>query len=328
MTEPSYGQAFTYELPPIRPPSEARSLLIRVMRGCPWNYCTFCAVYKDLPRKGMLRSVDEVKGDIDALRAAADEMRSLGRAVEPRTAFLADSNAIIVKTDDLVEIILYLRESFPSIERITSYARAKTVLKKDLADLRKLHGAGLSRLHMGLESGDDEVLTRVKKGATSREMIDAGRKAMAAGFELSEYVMPGLGGWEMTEQHARNTAAVLNATNPSYVRVRPLTVTPGTPLYDEYSRDAFFPMNPVEMLDELRRMVEALEISGNICFDHFMNAPIFRQDWEGYRLPDEKEHLLSLMDESLASFGRGRWGKSQEEVGRNPDILDPGGCGQ
>jgi radical SAM superfamily enzyme YgiQ (UPF0313 family) len=320
------ARTLTYELPPIRPPSEARSLLVRVMRGCPWNYCTFCAVYKDLPRKGMLRTVDEVKGDIDALRAAVDEMRGLGRIVEPRTAFLADSNAIIVKTEDLVEIVVHLRESFPSVERITSYARAKTVLKKEMADLRRLRDAGLSRLHMGLESGDDEVLARVKKGATSGEMIDAGRKAMDAGFELSEYVMPGLGGWEMTEQHARNTAAVLNATNPTFVRVRPLMVTPGTPLYDESARGEFFPMDPIEMLDELRRMVEALDISGNICFDHFMNAPIFRQDWEGYRLPDEKDELLSLMDEALASTGRSRWGDSKAKVGVDPDMSDSGGC--
>jgi len=321
-------RTLTYELPPIRPPSEARSLLVRVMRGCPWNYCTFCAVYKDLPRKGMLRSVDEVKGDINALRAGAEEMRSLGRTVEPRTAFLADSNAIIVKTDTLVEIVVHLRESFPSIERITSYARAKTILKKDAGDLRRLREAGLSRLHMGLESGDDEVLERVKKGATSREMIDAGRKAMDAGFELSEYVMPGLGGWEKTEQHAENTAAVLNATKPDYVRVRPLMVTPDTPLYEEYRRGRFFPMHPVEMLDELRRMVETLEINGNICFDHFMNAPVFRQDWEGYRLPDEKEDLLALMDEALVSAGRGRWVEAAAKVGTNPDMSGSEGCGE
>jgi radical SAM superfamily enzyme YgiQ (UPF0313 family) len=319
-------RTLTYELPPIRPPSEARSLLVRVMRGCPWNYCTFCSVYKDLPRKGMLRSVDEVKDDIDALRAAVDEMRSLGRIVEPRTAFLADSNAIIVKTEDLVEIVVHLHKSFPSVERVTSYARAKTVLKKDQADLRRLREAGLSRLHMGLESGDDDVLERVKKGAKAREMIDAGRKAIDAGFELSEYVMPGLGGWEMTEQHARNTASVLNATNPNFVRVRPLMVTPGTPLYDEYVRGEFFPMDPIEMLDELRRMVEGLEITGNICFDHFMNSPIFRQDWEGYRLPEEKADLLLLMDEALESLGRSRSGESKPKVGVDPDISDSEGC--
>ncbi len=313
MTQPSNQRTPTYELPPIRPPSEARSLLIRVMRGCPWNYCTFCAVYKDLPRKGMLRSVEEVKGDIDALAAAADEMRALGRAVAPRTAFLADSNAIIVKTDALVDVILHLRERFPSLERITSYARAKTILKKDASDLRRLRDAGLSRLHMGLESGDDEVLTRVKKGAISQEMTDAGKKAMDAGFELSEYVMPGLGGWERTEQHARNTAAVVNATNPNYVRIRPLMVTPGTPLYEEYVAGRFSPMTPLDMLDELRRLVERLEITGNICFDHIANVPIFRQDWEGYRLPDDKEHLLSLLDEALASWRTSGKARSEQK---------------
>ena len=301
-------QTLTYELPPIRPPSEARSLLIRVMRGCPWNYCTFCAVYKDLPRKGMLRSVDEVKGDIAALRAAADGIRAQGRPVEPRTAFLADSNAVITKTGDLVEIIRYLREAFPSVERITSYARAKTVLKKDPAELRELRDAGLSRLHMGLESGDDEVLSRVRKGATAAEMIEAGHKTMAAGFELSEYVMPGLGGRERTLEHARNTAAALNATNPNFVRVRPLMVTPGTPLHDEFVAGRFLPMTVFEMVEELRRFVEALAITGSICFDHYMNAPIFRQDWEGYKLPEEKEHLLSLMDDALTSMKQRRIG--------------------
>jgi radical SAM superfamily enzyme YgiQ (UPF0313 family) len=187
-------EVLTYELPPIRPPSEARSLLLRVMRGCPWNYCTFCYAYKHLPRKDMLRSVDEVKRDIDAMRAAANEALTLEYGIEPRTAFLADSNAIIIKTDDLLEIVDYLRRSFPALQRVTSYARAKTILAKDPSDLTRLREAGLDRLHIGLESGDDEVLTRVKKGATSQEMIDAGLKAKETGFEVSMYIMPGLGG--------------------------------------------------------------------------------------------------------------------------------------
>src|SRR3990172_3867247 len=151
----------------MRPPSEARSLLIRVMRGCPWNYCTFCSAYKDLPRKTLLRSVEEVKGDIDELRAACDETRRQGCVVEPKTAFLADSNAIIIKTADLAEIVRHLLRAFPSLERVTSYGRAKTVLAKDLEELRELRSAGLSRLHLGLESGDDGVLQMVRKGATS-----------------------------------------------------------------------------------------------------------------------------------------------------------------
>ncbi len=315
MNEPSQ-RILTYELPPIRPPSEARSLLVRVMRGCPWNYCTFCGVYKDLPRKGMLRSIDEVKGDIDALRAAMDEMRKLRPVVEPQTAFLADSNAVITKTNDLVDIIGYLLEAFPSVERVTSYARAKTILKKDAADLRKLRDAGLSRLHMGLESGDDEVLARVRKGATSREMIEAGRKAMDCGFELSEYVMPGLGGRDLTEQHAANTAAVLNATNPTFTRVRPLMLTPGTPLYEQYRQGGFAPMGTYEMLEEARRLVDGLEMTGNICFDHYLNGPFFRQDWEGYKLPEEKQDLLSLLDDVLMSpRAGGAWLTSRPVIG-------------
>jgi radical SAM superfamily enzyme YgiQ (UPF0313 family) len=294
-------RSLTYELPPIRPPSEARSLLIRVMRGCPWNYCTFCSVYKQFPRKNVLRPVEEVKGDIDALRAEAAVLRRAGFEVGPRTAFLADSNAIIVNTNDLVEIVRYLLETFPSLGRITSYGRAKTVLKKRPEELRRLREAGLSRLHVGLESGDDEVLARVKKGATAQEMMEAGRKAKEVGFELSEYIMPGLGGKARSAQHARGTSEVLNAIDPHFVRVRPLGIIPGTPLHEQCLAGEFEPLSVWEMLEELRRMVEGLEITGNLCFDHYMNAPIFRQDWEGYKLPEEKEHLLALMDEALAT---------------------------
>jgi radical SAM superfamily enzyme YgiQ (UPF0313 family) len=311
--------AMTYELPPIRPPSEAHSLLIRVMRGCPWNYCTFCPVYKDLSRKNMLRSAAEVKGDIDAMRAEVDAIRELGFPVAPRTAFLADSNAIIVKTDDLVEIILYLREAFPSLERITSYGRAKTVLAKGLDDLTRLREAGLTRLHMGLESGDDETLARVKKGATAQDLIESGRMAKAAGFELSLYIMPGLGGRARSAEHARGTSAVLNAVDPHYVRVRPLHVIPGTPLYDEFLAGEFDAMSMGETLAELRSTVAGLEISGNICFDHMMNAPIFRQDWEGYKLPEAKEHLLALIDDTLESARGIRSGESPRWLREFPD---------
>jgi radical SAM superfamily enzyme YgiQ (UPF0313 family) len=123
------------------------------MRGCPWNYCTFCSAYKDLPRKEMMRSVEEVKGDIDEVRQPCDEARRQGYVVEPKTAFLADSNAIIVKAADLAGIVAHLLEAFPSLERVTSYGRAKTVLVKDLDELRELRRAGLNRLHLGLRAG-------------------------------------------------------------------------------------------------------------------------------------------------------------------------------
>jgi radical SAM superfamily enzyme YgiQ (UPF0313 family) len=269
------------------------------MRGCPWNYCTFCFAYKDLSRKDCLRSVEDVLQDIDELRYSVDYWKGLGYDSEPRTAFLADSNAIIIRTDDLVRIVERLRQAFPSLQRVTSYARAKTVLAKPREDLIRLREAGLTRLHLGLESGDDEVLRRVRKGATAQEMIDAGLKVKDAGFELSEYVMPGLGGRAFSRQHALNTARVLNAIDPHYTRVRTLMLVPGTPLGDEYQRGEFEPPSGREILEEITAMVEALEISGRLCFDHMANPPIFRQDWEGYKLPEEKDAVLTPIREAL-----------------------------
>ena len=299
----------------MRPPSEARSLLIRVMRGCPWNYCTFCSAYKDLPRKTLLRSVEEVKGDIDELRAACDETRRQGCVVEPKTAFLADSNAIIIKTADLAEIVRHLLRAFPSLERVTSYGRAKTVLAKDLEELRELRSAGLSRLHLGLESGDDGVLQMVRKGATSEQMIAAGVKAREAGFELSEYVMPGLGGREASERHVEGTARVLNAVNPHYTRVRSLILAPGTPLFEEYEAGGFQALSRLEILGEIRALVERLEIDGRLCFDHFSNPPFLRQDWEGYKLPEEKGQVLATIDSVLE-----RWEAAQPGEGPGPVL--------
>jgi radical SAM superfamily enzyme YgiQ (UPF0313 family) len=274
------------------------------MRGCPWNYCTFCFAYKELSRKDCLRPVEDVLQDIDELRHSVDYWKGLGYGREPRRAFLADSNAIIIRTDDLVRIVAYLRQAFPSLQRVTSYARAKTVLAKPRDDLVRLREAGLTRLHLGLESGDDEVLRRVRKGATAQEMIDAGLRVKEAGFELSEYVMPGLGGRAASRQHALNTARVLNAIDPHYTRVRTLMLAPGTPLRDEYKRGEFEPLSRREILEEIGAMVEALEVSGRLCFDHMANPPIFRQDWEGYKLPEEKEAVLEVISGALEATER------------------------
>jgi radical SAM superfamily enzyme YgiQ (UPF0313 family) len=290
-----------YELPPMRPPSEAYSLLLRVMRGCPWNYCTFCFAYKELSRKECLRPVEAVLQDIDELRYSVDYWKGLGAGSEPRRAFLADSNAVIIRTDDLVRIVAYLRQAFPSLQRVTSYGRAKTILNKPLDDLVRLREAGLTRLHLGLESGDDEVLRRVKKGATAQEMIDAGLKVKDTGFELSEYVMPGLGGRAASRQHALNTARVLNAIDPHYIRVRTLMLVPGTTLRDEFERGEFEPLTRREILEEIGSMVEALDVRGRLCFDHMANPPIFQQDWEGYKLPEEKGAVLNLIHGALGA---------------------------
>ena len=269
------------------------------MRGCPWNYCTFCSAYKELSRKDCIRSVAEVKDDIDEVKAVLEYRRERGLPADPLRAFLADSNALITKTDGLLEIIRYLYHAFPSLERLTSYARAKTVLAKSDKDLRRLREAGLSRLHLGLESGDDGVLERVRKGATAQEMIEAGRKVKEAGFELSEYVMPGLGGRAAWREHAAGSARVLNAVDPHFIRVRTLMLVPGTPLFDEFQRGEFEPLSRPQILEEIRAFVVDLQVTSHLCFDHFANPPIFRLDWDGYKLPEEKDAVLETIENAL-----------------------------
>ena len=211
---------------PIRPPSEAQSLLLRVTRNCSWNRCEFCHIYKG--QRFSLRTVEEVKQDIDAIQAIVSEIQSLSpnmgfagdinaavvRSVlhSPRpypdgyrsiilwlhrggeNVFLQDANNLAHRTKDLVEILTYLKKTFPTVQRITTYSRARTIARKTLEELRDLHDAGLSRIHVGLESGYDPLLKLVQKGVTAKELIDAGQKVKQSGISLSEYIMPGLGG--------------------------------------------------------------------------------------------------------------------------------------
>ncbi|MBN2362388.1 MAG: radical SAM protein, partial [Deltaproteobacteria bacterium] len=212
----------SFEQGPIRPPSEASSLLVRVSRNCPWNRCAFCPVYKG--QRFSLRSAEEVLADLDAMREA------LGAGPVPRTAFLQDANPLLTRPDDLVRIVEGIRERFPEVERITAYARAHTLVHRGAGDLRRIREAGLDRLHVGLESGCDEVLALISKGATRGQQIEAGQRAKQAGFELSEYVMPGLGGSRLSAAHADDTASALVAIQPDFVRLRTTSAVPGTEL--------------------------------------------------------------------------------------------------
>ncbi|MEA3221696.1 MAG: radical SAM protein [Thermodesulfobacteriota bacterium] len=334
---------YSFEIGAYRPPSEggSSSLLIRATRNCPWNKCTFCDMYKGT--RFALRPVEEIKHDIDSASAISDEIktiswglgysgevnRDVGMAIiktDPslnanpcfvtvfnwlysgaKTVFLQDSNSLNMRKRDLIDIVKYLREIFPSLKRITSYARSKTIVQRRLEDLKNIYEAGLNRLHVGLETGDDELLKKVNKGATSEEHIIAGKKAKEAGFELSEYWMPDLGGRARWELHAKNTARVLNEINPDYIRSRPFVPRPGTPLYEEYERGEFHLSSPHERLIEIRTMIEDLDVSSRVCFDHTMNSwandrgeLLFRQDYEGYNFPEEKSLVLELIEEGLS----------------------------
>ena len=254
-----------YESPPIRPPSEARSLLVRATRYCPWGRCVFCYGVLWDHRKLELRSVEDIKKDILSMRAHADSIRRWAEdnnaedkieqlAIHKnvlwltsegvKAAFIGDSDSLIMKVDDLVEVIEFLYKTFPTLERVTSYARAKTVIGKSAESLNRLHEAGLTRVHVGLETGDDELLKYIDKGATSVEMIEAGRKIRESGISLSEYVLLGIGGEARWRQHAEGTARVLNAINPDFIRARTLMVVPGTPLYEKVGSGEFSMLSP------------------------------------------------------------------------------------
>jgi radical SAM superfamily enzyme YgiQ (UPF0313 family) len=319
---------FIFETGPIRPPSEANSLLLRLTRNCPWNKCAFCPVYKSA--KFSKRSVDDVKNDIDSMYAIAERLlnssnslglkgsmsmdviqKAVGLDVTPeqfyhqiaiwlhnggRTAFLQDANSLIMKTSDLVEIIKYLKEKFPSIERITSYARSKTVSKKSPDELKNLREAGLTRIHIGMESGSDRVLDMIDKGVTAEEHIIAGRNAVKAGFDVSEYYMPGLGGKEFLEENAIESARVINSINPTFIRIRSTIPVPGTGLHTLMVERKWFQCTEEEKVKELRLFIEKLEkIESTMISDHVMNL---LEDVEG-KFPDDKDKMLNICDKFL-----------------------------
>jgi radical SAM superfamily enzyme YgiQ (UPF0313 family) len=335
---------YAFETGIYRPPSEggSYSLLIRVTRNCPWNKCTFCGMYKG--ERFEFRSTEEVKRDIDAIAAIGEELEAISRerssgglinrdaVIEMirrhpelntshgfvmvldwlqsggRTAFLQDANSLIMDTDKLVDLLKYLRATFPSIERVTSYARSKTLARKSLEELREIREAGLDRLHVGLETGDDKLLKRIKKGASSQDHITGGKRAMEAGFQLSEYWMPGLGGSGMWESHAKETAQVLNEINPHYIRSRPFYPSPGTPIYEECMRGDWPLLSLCETLLELKTMIEALDVTSKVCFDHAGNhwtnrhgRLLFSQSYEGYKFPEKKPVVMDLIEEGIAS---------------------------
>ncbi|HPK53140.1 MAG TPA: radical SAM protein [Smithellaceae bacterium] len=318
-----------FEQGPIRPPSEAQSLLIRVTRNCPWNKCAFCHTYTG--SKFELRSVDDVKKDIRAMKAIADQIvqssRDMGEQGEVNrnalkhlynngvlydecfynisawlyfggeSAFLQDANSLIVKTADLVEILTFLREQFPQIKRITSYCRSHTAARKTVAEFKQLKQAGLSRIHIGMESGSNEVLALIHKGVAANDHIKAGLNIRESGIELSEYFMPGLGGVQWTREHALETACVLNAINPDFIRLRTFHAVPGTGMDNLIKKGEFQPLSDEDIIGEIKLFIKNLEVQGTVLMsDHILNL---LEEVEG-RLPEDKLRLLSVIERYFA----------------------------
>ena len=340
---------------PIRPPSESKSLLLRLTRNCPWNKCLFCPVYKDATFSR--RSLAEIKRDIDQLSEIVNDVQRVssklgfaGRVtgtvvshIYPNkdynpiyrhvahwlyfgegSVFLQDANSLIMKPEDLTGILNYLRQKVPGIRRVTSYARSKTLTRRDPGHLVMLRKAGLNRIHIGLESGYDPVLGIMEKGSTAADHIKAGCLVRDAGISLSEYVMPGLGGKRWWREHALATADVLNRINPDFIRLRSLRVPKTAPLLEKIDNGEIELLDDDGVVREIRLFIENLNgITSTVTSDHIMNL---LEEISG-TLPDDKEMMLSVADryldleeEERIIYKVGRWGGAYRSI---DDLRDP-----
>ncbi|GAB6097985.1 radical SAM protein [Desulfatiferula olefinivorans] len=333
-----------FEQGPIRPPSEAGSLLLRLTRNCPWNHCTFCPVYKG--QTFSLRPVDHILMDIDTVsrhvtrlnesmdggmisrqrltgllnETPENEMDAFHAAVNwmqngMSSIFLQDANSLIMKPEDLILVLEKISGCFPWVKRITSYARSHTIARISDENLAAMRTAGLSRIHIGMESASDTVLALIRKGSTKAMHITAGLKVKQAGMELSEYVIPGLGGVALSREHALETADALNRINPDFIRLRTLAIPGHVPLYDDWREGRFTKASDVMVAEELLLFLDTLDgITGMVKSDHVLN--LF-QDLEG-RYPDDKARMTGLIRDFLALPPKQRM---MVQVGRRMGLI-------
>ncbi len=341
-----------FEQGPIRPPSEAYSLLIRATRNCPWNKCDFCPVYKG--QRFELRATEDILKDIETAKEIADEIKAIAwktgnglRLKEVAAAvynqyqhdysirnvalwlwaggenvFLQDANSLIMRTPDMVTVLSSLKQAFPQVNRITTYARSKTAAKKSVEELKQLSKAGLSRVHIGMESGSDVVLEYMQKGVTAEEHIRGGRNIKEAEISLSEYIMPGLGGKKMSSDHVDGTAKVLNAIDPDFIRLRTLHVRTGMPLQEKIDSGDFEMQTDDAIVEEIGSLIEKLQVTSYLASDHIMNL---LPEIEG-KFPEAKtkcletiKRYLTLPAEEKLNYRLGRRANYYEKL---DDLYD------
>jgi radical SAM superfamily enzyme YgiQ (UPF0313 family) len=274
-----------YEGNIIRPPSEADSILLQITVGCSHNKCTFCSANEK--RRFKIKSDEIIFEDIDFAATYCKRQDRL---------FLCDRDALIVPQKRLEAILSEIQKKLPWVKRLGTYANAKAISMKSLEELKTLNRLGLGIAYMGLESGDDETLAHIQKGADSKKMIEMGRKAMAAGIKLSVTVLLGIGGKERSEIHAKETGRVLSAMDPDFVGALSLMLVPGTPLYREAEEGRFHPLNVRELLEELKIMIEHTHMThGMFTSNHASNYLPIRAAF-----PKEKASVLRLINQALA----------------------------
>ena len=293
----------------IRPPSERSSYFLPLTRGCSNNTCAFCGYYGF---KLGIRDVEDVKREIDALAlfdksrvalpSVPDIVYLVAEQWDRKRIFLQDGDALVYPYDKLVELLRYLNDKLPRLERVSTYATPQDILRRSREELETLRDLKLGILYTGVESGDDEVLKSIEKGATHSEMVEAGKKVKEAGILFSVTVILGLGGVEGSERHVAETARVLTEIDPDYAGALTLTLVPNTPLHEKTKRGAFHPIDPFQSLAELRDIVEQSSFSD--CFFSSMHASNYFAI-RG-RLPGEKQRMLRQLDEVLAARNPGK----------------------
>lgn len=332
-----------FEQGPIRPPSEAASLLLRVTRNCPWNRCTFCSIYKK--QKFSLRPVADVIADIDLIHRYTSEIRQGRRAPDTssphdqaayyaarnwlaegmESIFLQDADSLVIRPHNLIAILRHIQTRFPQVQRVTSYARSESVARISDENMKEIAAAGLNRIHIGMETASDTILAMTRKGCTKATHITAGLKARSAGIELSEYVLTGIGGSEFSREHAIETADALNQINPDFIRFRTLHLQDKITLFahsDEY-RYQWAP--DLVLAEEILLLLERLEgVTCTVRSDHSYN--LF-QEVDGV-LPHDKGRLMELLRSFIAMPPEDRvlfqLGKRSGHFLRLGDLQIPG----
>jgi radical SAM superfamily enzyme YgiQ (UPF0313 family) len=285
-----------YEGAVFRPPSEARSLILQVTIGCSHNKCTFCVTYLD--KEFRIKSLEKIESDVNAV---------LPYYKDAKRIFLADGNALIMPTEDITKILRLLREKFPKLERVGIYACPQDILRKSVSELIELKNQGLGIIYIGLESGSDNILKKIKKGVKSKHMIQAAQKVKEAEITLSVIFILGLGGKENSREHAQETGKILSEMDPNYIGALTLMVIKGTEIYNELKDGKLKLLEPRGVFEELRILIENLNLS-NCVFraNHASNyLPV------GGTFPADKKDILQRIDAIL----------EKEEVSFKPEWL-------
>jgi len=274
-----------YEGTIIRPPSEANSILLQVTVGCSRNKCTFCGAYKG--KRFYIKSDEIIMEDI---AFAANYCK------RQRRVFLCDGDALIVPQKKLLKILMEIKKQLPWITRVGAYANAKSLKMKTLDELKELKTHGLGIVYMGLETGDDVTLKKINKGATSKSMIQMGKKAKEAGIKLSLTVLMGIAGRKRSRIHAEATGRVLSSIDPEYVGALSLMLIPGTPMFKDYESGIFSLPEPHKLLEELKIMFANTDLSRGLFYaNHASNYLPIKA-----RLPKDKDATIKLINKALS----------------------------